>query len=753
MNFSVKKIDYNIGFFIKTSLIITIIVFVVFLGQKVFSDVVTFGILGDQLQLCYPGFIKTGNNLISGKFQGIDMGIFNGATEFYLVPNVCTRYPIFMLFSVLGAFTSKYRFFYILFHVFHLFVSLFYLQLLCNKYFKLEKNICLIIASTSLTLFLYEMWSTGFAIISMLSPIIIYFSLNLIDSHSKRDIFLTSFIIYLGFMSGYIQYSLFLVAISFSFTFIYGFICSENFNKKRDLIKIFVPYCIAGIVAFPFYLGVLIYIKTVVKTGLTNLFHSLELTTRPDSILSIISNSFDVNRVSTEQMQIINIGIIWTMLIFLFLFKMNERKFILSERVFIIFSLIMNFLFLLIHFGTPIGAIFYSIVPILGQGHLHIRYMMITLPYLYIALGIILKKIDFDINGYIIKKSSVVLFLLSIIISIFYNIIPEGLFNKNIMIMELFFSAIVLLVFYREKEINKVSTLFFCFYMIIFPLNHFYHSINTINYDRIKAKELSIVNDYESVNKIDDFISSNIEKKAIYRFLNIDEENFVPEYLPSNLEWYRLLKNKITNYSGYPLHVALPYDYRNFFGVFDSFNEGYILSTRADFSIVNSQNILKNADLLDKITDTSVEPVYLNSKYKIIKLKKFVVSNKDGQTKITEDNRNTLDNGYFYCPNLTNDDIISFKTDDSSKYLIEIHSNKSTNVDFLPYANRYYKYKVNGNYVEPKIENMKATLYINQGNNRIEVYYDNILEKIFILINCLYGVSLIVVFIFRKGKK
>ena len=175
MNFSVKKTDYNIGFFIKTSLIITIIVFVVFLGQKVFSDVVTFGLIKDQLQLCYPGFIKTGNNLISGKFQGIDMGTFNGATEFYLLPNMSTRYPIFMLFSVLGAITSKYRFFYILFHAFHLFVSLFYLQLLCNKYFKLEKNICLIIASTSLTLFLYEMWYTGFAIISMLSPVIIYY--------------------------------------------------------------------------------------------------------------------------------------------------------------------------------------------------------------------------------------------------------------------------------------------------------------------------------------------------------------------------------------------------------------------------------------------------------------------------------------------------------------------------------------------------------------------------------------------------
>ena len=157
--------------------------------------------------------------------------------------------------------------------------------------------------------------------------------------------------------------------------------------------------------------------------------------------------------------------------------------------------------------------------------------------------------------------------------------------------------------------------------------------------------------------------------------------------------------------------------------------------------------------MLDKITDTSVEPIYLNSKYKIVKLKKFVVSNEDGQKEITEDNRNTLDNGYFYCHNLTNDDIITFKTDDCSKYLIEINSNKSTNVDFLPYANRYYKYKVNGHYVEPKIRNMMASLYINQGNNKIEVYYDNVLEKIFILINCLYGASLIVVFLFRKVKK
>ena len=46
-----------------------------------------------------------------------------------------------------------------------------------------------------------------------------------------------------------------------------------------------------------------------------------------------------------------------------------------------------------------------------------------------------------------------------------------------------------------------------------------------------------------------------------------------------------------------------------------------------------------------------------------------------------------------------------------------------------------------------------ASLYINQGNNKIEVYYDNILEKIYTLISCLYGASLIVVFLFRKVKK
>jgi len=225
---------------------------------------------------------------------------------------------------------------------------------------------------------------------------------------------------------------------------------------------------------------------------------------RPDSIVSVISNSFEVNRVLTEQMPIINIGIIWTIIILLFLFKSDEKNIIFSDKIFIIFSLILNFIFLMIHLGTPIGALFYSIIPILGQGHLQIRYMMVTLPYLYIALGMILKKIDFNINSDIIKRISIIFLFSFIIISIFYNIIPEGLFNKNTMILELFFSSIVLVVFYLEKKLNKVSTLFFCFYLVIFSLNYFYLGIAPISFDRTKLNELSLVNDYEVVKKIDD---------------------------------------------------------------------------------------------------------------------------------------------------------------------------------------------------------------------------------------------------------
>ena len=66
------------------------------------------------------------------------------------------------------------------------------------------------------------------------------------------------------------------------------------------------------------------------------------------------------------------------------------------------------------------------------------------------------------------------------------------------------------------------------------------------------------------------------------------------------------------------------------------------------------------------------------------------------------------------------------------------------------YPNRYYKYKVNGKAVKPDISEQIAYIGLNPGINTVEIYYDNMLENIFL---CISGVYIVLIsgFILFKG--
>ena len=75
------------GYELTVAIVMTLAVFSVFVGQKLFSDIVTFARGDDQLRLCYAAFLKIGEIVANGEnFIGIDSGSFNGATEFFCVP-------------------------------------------------------------------------------------------------------------------------------------------------------------------------------------------------------------------------------------------------------------------------------------------------------------------------------------------------------------------------------------------------------------------------------------------------------------------------------------------------------------------------------------------------------------------------------------------------------------------------------------------------------------------------------------------
>ncbi len=738
----------NRKFFIINSLIITFLVFVVFLGQKLFSDVGTFAITQDQLQSCYPSFIKLGNDLINKIYLGVDISTFNGATEFYLVPNLSIRYPILILFALLGGLTNKYNLFYILFHVLHLFCALFYIQLLCSKFFNIKKERCLLIACTSLNLFLYEIWYTGFAIVCMLVPVIMYYSLNIIYNKKKIDIFLLSFIVYLGFMSGQIQYSLALVIICFVASSIY--LIDDSNDKYKNIIRLFVPYFIAGLIALPYYLNILVYIKTIVKPETSTLYFFSELKINPSNIIYIFSNAFSANVDTPEQFQILHLGLLWLIIIIIFIKNNYYKKLTGLNKKLFMFGIIINLIMLFVSFGinTPLAAWFYSIIPILGQSHLPIRYMIVTLPFLYISLGIMLENTEYDLK--LIKIINFIVIALIFILLLLSPIIQNKLFYKEVLILELILLVIVLSISIIQNRISTMAIVLTCFMVSIFSINNFYSFFN-VYWSKDEVKKYSIVWDKESFDIIDNFIKSNMDtnRKKIYRFINIDKEFEVPTYIPSNLGWFEKGEYKISNYFGYPIHVAVPYTYRKMFPWFTSFNERYISDTRVDFAIVNIQALSTNHNLLENIIDYSVPLKSINSNYVIYKLKQFIPSKYNNAIGI-EDRKEVLDNGYFYCAELDNSDIQKFITDDASKYKIEINSPKETELEFMLYPNRYYKYRVNGNIIKPEINEYIAYIKLNAGLNTVEIYYDNILENIFLYMSNSY-IIVIIISAFLRG--
>ena len=91
------------GIEILFALICTILTFSIFSGQYFGSDVVTFGKIGDQHLSCFPAFRKIFQFHTSEQtIVGVDNGSLNGASEFFLRPNMPVIYVPLYIFAGLS---------------------------------------------------------------------------------------------------------------------------------------------------------------------------------------------------------------------------------------------------------------------------------------------------------------------------------------------------------------------------------------------------------------------------------------------------------------------------------------------------------------------------------------------------------------------------------------------------------------------------------------------------------------------------
>lgn len=745
-----------------SSIVFTFMAFGVFISQYFTSDIITFAKNGDQMLEGFPMFVKMGHMIRSGILNGVDTGIFNGGAELFYKIHM-SKYLPFLFFAALGSYTA-YRFAYILFFAAHFFCMLFWGQILIKEYFGLSKAQALfVVCSCSLIFFTNTDFAT-FAIIPSLVYPMLYFILDGMKNGIRPvRCIIISFLYVLGFTSGHPTYSCAVVAIVFITASIYGITYLSGYiTIKECLIRLFVPAAVGAIVCLPFLLQILSYTnKYSVAPEVMNMAVALALKTHISNFLAYFFSSAAIMD-EMEQGRVFYVGLIWLVIIGIMIKNDIYSKFIKKERGLFGFLIALTAIVYVISLGpdTPLAVWLYGFIPIFGNQHLPVRYALIMMPLFFLALGIGLKYIKVNYGNKIIRGFCYTLGILLACAFLFRNslVFSSLIADVNLFIIEILLSLLILC-YAIHHGINNRRVLFFSSFLMFFVSCRYLYAYNDVSTYKGTIEDRSIAFNQHYQNSIDGFVDSLDLDKYNYRYMEIDSREDVPTFWPNNYSWYSVGRNKISNYLGYSLHayISRDYKYKIQYSNFNTFDWKYLLDTRADFIVLDSETLNSNPTLYGFIIDSSKRPQQLNSYLIMYPLKKFLpryFSNAATVYDYRQDSHMSFDNGYFYSPFLNKEDISEFRTNDSNYFSLSVNApSNNTHIQFLPFPSQYYKYYIDEIEYTPKIENGCAYFSVGQGEHKIEVIYNNRFEDTVIFIFGAYYLLLLLSVGICCGKK
>lgn len=703
--------------------VLTILTFLAYIGQGLYSDTVTFAKEGDQMQLCYSSFVKLGNLLKEGLFFGVDSNTSNGATDFFLRAQIPVRYLPIMLFALAGTVLNT-RLVYLLFYAVHLLIALYFAQRLGQRFFNFTGYTSVLFAASCMPVLCHEMWYSSHAIITFLVIPLFYFSLSCLEGYDKRYWIFMPMPYVLAFTAGYITLAVALVVVVMIAVLVYGYTYKKNDMKWHMVKNVCAPFIAGAGIVFLYYVSILIYIKSVVKGGSYSMPAALEMKVNIKNLAGIIFSSFNFVD-GIEQISILTLGTVWVICIFIWLHTKERFSKKSNDNSFLKFSILLNVIFLVISCGnnTPMGAWFYSALPILGQTHLPIRYMMITLPFLYLALCVLYQNMD---TGYGEKKYLILFWcLLAVSLGCCFVFSANGssVVNEEKFILEVFVTALVMYLIYRYGWKSGKVVFVWSSMLICIGVNILYQHENILKTSG-DLKEFCIVYDEYNKKELDRYLSG-MQSKDLYRFVHLDSQQSVTSYIPGNYGWFDISVYPLMNYIGMDIHTCLPQDYRERFSWFDIVDWKYLYNTRADF-IIADEGAIDQDEQTAASADWEHSTVWLNNRFRVADLKKYIPDYyTDGKMGVSDILENVLDNGYFYCPYLTNDQIRDFRTDGSTYFTIGLETDKVNDVAFLLYPNRNYVYYLDGERIQPHIYESQAFLTVPKGIHTLSVQYEN----------------------------
>lgn len=694
-----------------TSAVVVFLLWGIFIAQYFLSDGVTFARNGDTARQTFPAFIEMGEKISEGTIDGVDVMTVNGSKSTHsdgLEWNLPYR-----AFAYLGKLSSPLLMF-LMFFAFYTFINVYFTQRICFRYFKMSPALSLLIAITNLMCL--SQWFISFYVIASLVIPLIYGMICMLESNSKMFCVLSSFFYVAAFTSGYSALSCILALVTFLFSLLYAIAYNIN-GIKIIVIRAFSSAFIGAAVCMPYLLTFLSSSGNSNFKSMTNISSALDLSVNPTVA---IQKSFFFSSNAELLEQSFWIGLIWGFLIILFVFTKVTTKMEKGEKIIFWTGIMLSVVVSLVDLRSvlPIDKWFYMI-PAFGAMHLRRRYFHIVLPLLFVSFGIALQKLDKIEKRKIIIQSVVVYVLLMAGVYSF----DTDCINKEALVVEISLTVVAIYIGIINGFMSKKFLLVFSFIMLCYQTNLLYRTEEvTTSHDVIQNRSIAFDSSKQLV--LDSFVDS-LSEKSIYKYVAVEGDgSAIPLYVPGNYGWYHRQDNLLSNYLKYPLHGgAISDEYRAVFGAswFDAFDVGYLHDSRADFAILTQEALNKKPEKYNLSSD--MERVYLNDTMFCAKLEKYIPRHYTGGAEKIVDVNDSLDNGYFYCPALTNGDIQNFETNNRNYFKITVDAKTDTELQYCMFPNSNYTYYIDGEEYEPQIDYGLAYFKLSSGQHSVEIVY------------------------------
>jgi hypothetical protein len=699
----------------------------------------------DNANLYFPQFVEGYYMAINGALAGIDFLTNNGASAYFLRPNIPAFYPPYQIAYKLinfGTISGLARGFIFILYI-HSVLAVYFCMQIGRRYFQMDIWASLLLAVLYFgAIARFSYFLPIFYFVAALFPFLLYSALLSCDEKAWWRVVLLSLPYVLIFLSGYLPLAVNAVMIALLFVVAYSWMNRIENEKPftQQLIRLCMPFGLASLIVLPIYIAMLRYNKLVpgLPGGVWQAAH--EHAYQSKDILTLISSGFLGSRPDSEWPHVI-LGLVSVLLLVLAFTQRRKLAMSSLESKLVATSILIFSFYLLLAFGQLSGLpdLFYFMVPGLGKMHYYGRYLLVASFFFFLAVVITFKhlvqiRVDLPIGKWL-ASVCLVIFVVQGYIQFGPGQAGSQL-SPQILVIELLMFGFVLLSLSSKQN--------FYAYAGAIGMSFFIHSAN-FNFP-VNTFSSSIPPPY-----INTLINSSDRQELLHRYFKQYSDKLLIKYVDvsssveklngvgTNYPWMVQNSIKISNYMGYELNTSVDRDYIARFPYYGRVNFPWLLRTGADFIIYEPLSATYAPEIKDWV-DHTVPELDIGYGYKVAKLRDasglldYIPSKKLGD----------FDNGIVRISNAGGTAVVTeFETDFVSRVSFKVDSPLPVSIRYQLFPNKMMTLYVNGERITPILKDGLLELSLLPGKHQFEYSYRNRLHQLFVIFYRVYFVLLI----------